>query len=387
MDNSRKKIMLVDDNVTNLVIGKNVLSDKYDVFTIPSGEKLFKLLEKTTPDLILLDIEMPEMNGYDVIRRLKEGEGTKHIPVIFLTAKNDTGSELEGLSLGAIDYISKPFSPPLLLKRIDLHLLVEDQKRELKDYNDNLQEMVKEKTKTVVTLQNAVLQTVAELVECRDDITGGHIERTQHYLRILVNALIDKGIYLEEMGEWKDNDFFFQSAQLHDVGKIAIKDSILMKPGKLSENEFEEMKEHTTFGGKVIDKIGKSTEEKAFLAHAKVFAETHHERWDGTGYPLGMSGKEIPLEGRLMAIADVYDALISERPYKEALTHGEAVEIIVAGKGTHFDPVLTDLFLSVADSFDEVTKFAQTAGHSPADTMKLERILNPGRTAGEKKAE
>ncbi|MDL2273528.1 response regulator [Oscillospiraceae bacterium OttesenSCG-928-G22] len=378
METSRKKIMLVDDNMTNLTIGKNVLLEKYDVFTIPSGEKLFQILEKIMPDLILLDIEMPGMSGYDVIRRLKGEEKTRDIPVVFLTAKNDTGSELEGLSLGAVDFISKPFSPPLLLKRIELHLLVESQKRELKDYNDNLQEMVKKKTEAVVNLQNAVLQTVAELVECRDDITGGHIERTQYYLRILVSAMIDRGLYWNEISSWSEDDFFFQSAQLHDVGKIAIKDSILLKPGKLTSEEFDIMKTHTTFGGKVIDKIGRSSKEQTFLKNAKIFAETHHEKWDGSGYPLGLSGADIPLQGRLMAIADVYDALISERPYKDAFSHEEAVKIIVSGKGAHFDPQLVDLFFSVADQFDRVTKYARSrAGDdsAEADPNELERIL------------
>jgi len=185
MQTDQKKIFLVDDNATNLIIGKNALIGKYNVFTIPSGEKLLKMLEKIIPDLILLDIEMPEMNGYEAIKLIKSDSRTSSIPVIFLTAKTETANELEGLSLGAIDYITKPFSPPLLLKRIEVHLLVEDQKNELKNYNDNLTEMVKTKTKTVINLQNAILKTVAEMVEFRDDITGSHIERTQSYLKAL----------------------------------------------------------------------------------------------------------------------------------------------------------------------------------------------------------
>jgi len=362
-----KRIMLVDDNITNLTVGKSVLKDKYDVFTIPSGEKLFLLIDKVKPDLILLDIEMPGMNGYDVIKKLKADPDTEEIPVIFLTARNDTGSELEGLSLGAIDYIGKPFSPPLLRKRIDLHLLVEDQKKELQDYNDNLQNMVREKTETVLSLQNAVLQTVAELVECRDDITGGHIERTQHYLKLLVYSMYERKIYIEKIADWVNDELFFQSSQLHDVGKIAISDSILMKPGKLTKEEFEEMKTHTTFGGKVIEKIGLTADEGSFLQHAKVFAEAHHEKWDGSGYPYGLSGVDIPLQGRLMAIVDVYDALISERPYKKAYSHAEAVEIIKEGRGKHFDPQIVDVFLSVEDEFEKITKYtAQRSVSTPA---------------------
>jgi putative two-component system response regulator len=350
MGTDRKKIMLVDDNITNLTVGKNTLIEKYDVYTIPSGEKLFKMLEKVMPDLILLDVEMPEMSGYDVIKVLKQDEKTAPIPVIFLTAKNDDGSELQGLSLGAIDYITKPFSAPLLLKRIEVHLLVEFQKQELQIYNTNLENMVKEKTREVVGLQNAILKTMAELVESRDSVTGGHIERTENYLKILVDAMKAHGIHRAEIDSW-DTDILFQSAQLHDVGKIAIRDSILFKQGKLTDEEFAEMKKHTTFGVQVIEKIEESTSEQTFLEHAKVFAGTHHEKWNGTGYPLGLSGQYIPLQGRIMAIVDVYDALLSERPYKKAFTHREAVQIIKESRGTHFEPDLVDLFLIVSDQF------------------------------------
>lgn len=356
MNIGRKKIMLVDDNIMNLAIGKNVLQEQYDVFTVPSGEKLFKIMERARPDLILLDIEMPDMNGYEVIRRLKADEATKAIPVVFLTAMSDAESELEGLSLGAVDFIVKPFSPPLLLKRIELHLLLEDQNKELKEYNDNLRQMVREQTEAVVNLQNAVLQTVAELVECRDDITGGHIERTQEFLRVMVGAMVEQGIEPEVAGGWYDDDLFFQSSQLHDVGKIAISDSILMKPGKLTAEEFEEMKRHTTFGGEVISRIQKKTKEVSFLRHAKVFALTHHERWDGGGYPAGLRAEDIPLQGRLMAIVDVYDALISERPYKKAFPHEEAVAVIRAESGTHFDPKLVEVFVSIEERIRRVAE-------------------------------
>ena len=359
-EQNRKKIMLVDDNITNLTIGRNILIGDYDVFTLQSGEKLFKLLGKVFPDLILLDIEMPDMNGYEVIRRLKGEPRTRWIPVVFLTAKNDPGSELEGLNLGAVDYIAKPFSPPLLIKRIELHLLVEAQKRELRNYAANLEVLVDEKTKTVVELQNAILQTVAEMVEYRDDVTGSHVDRTQQYLRILTGAVLARGLYPGEEKTLRDK-FFVQSAQLHDVGKIAIQDHILKKPAPLTNEEFEAMKAHTSFGVLVIDKIGRGTSERSFLGHAKLFAKTHHEKWDGSGYPDGLRGMNIPLHGRLMAIADVYDALISPRPYKRAFSHREAVDIITSGRGTHFDPELTDLFLLVADQFEEA---AQAAGET-----------------------
>ena len=350
---SKKNIILVDDDLTNLAIGSNALEEYHNVITLNSGARLLKMLEKKIPDLILLDVDMPEMNGFETIAHIKSNKKLEHIPVIFLTAKSDSASELEGLSLGAIDYIAKPFSPPLLLKRIELHLLVESQRQELIEFNENLLAMVDEKTKTVVELQNAVLRTMAELVECRDDITGSHIERTQNYLRILIDALCKSGLYRDEVSSW-DVELILQSAQLHDVGKIAIEDTILRKPGKLSEEEFEKIKTHTIFGEKVIERIKESTSDQAFLEQARILASTHHEKWDGSGYPRGLSGMEIPLQGRLMAIVDVYDALVSNRPYKKALTHKQSVDIIKNSSGVHFDPALVDLFLSVADEFNKV---------------------------------
>jgi putative two-component system response regulator len=233
--------------------------------------------------------------------------------------------------------------------------LVESQKQKLIDFNNNLQGMVRAKTKTVLDMQNSVLRTVANMVENRDEETGGHIERTQDYLRILLDAMTAQGLYKDEVSSW-DRDFFLQSSQLHDVGKISIKDSILLKPGKLDPDEFEEMKKHTTYGVRIIEEIEKNTPESSFLFYAKILAGTHHEKWDGTGYPNGFKGEEIPLMGRLMAIADVYDALISVRPYKKPFTHEETVQIILNGKGTQFDPILTDLFMSVADQFYGIVK-------------------------------
>ena len=360
MSKKLKTIFLVDDDLTNLTIGNNALAKYYNVITFNSGTRLLKSLEKKIPDLILLDVEMPEMNGYETIKHIKNNKMFEHIPVIFLTAKNDSESELEGLSLGAIDYIIKPFSPPLLLKRIEVHLLVEfqkqeliAQKRELIHFNRNLQQMVDSKTQTVVELQNAVLRTMAELVECRDDITGAHIERTQSYLRILLNEMWKCGLYWDEVSSW-DIELLLQSAQMHDVGKIAIEDRILRKPGKLTPEEFEKIKIHSAFGAKIIERIKTSTSQQEFLEHACILAYTHHEKWNGSGYPNGLSGLDIPLQGRLMAIANVYDALVSERPYKKPFSHEEAVEIIMNDSGIHFDPALVRLFVAVADEFNQV---------------------------------
>ena len=360
MNERRKTIFLVDDSMTNLTIGKKALSGSYNVLTISSAETMFEMLRDLLPDLILLDVDMPGINGHEAIKKLKNDEKTTNIPVIFLTALNDEEMELEGLSLGAVDYITKPFSPPRLLKRIEIHLLVEsqkhelmEQKQELSHFNDNLSQLVYEKTKTVVELKNAILSTMAELVENRDEITGGHIARTQRYITALINAMRAYSLYNDEMIEL-DDELILLSSQLHDVGKIAISDSVLNKPGKLTPEEFQEIKTHPAFGEKTMLKVKEKTLENDFVEYARIFAVSHHEKWDGSGYPYGLKGEEIPLLGRIMAIADVYDALIAERPYKKALPHEAVAKIILEGKGTHFDPALVDLFEKIQHEFAKI---------------------------------
>ena len=365
MNSIRKRIILVDDNLANLDQGRSLLKAFYEVYPAPSAEKLFEILEKIIPDLILLDVDMPEMNGYEAIRVLKADARFADIPVIFLTVKSDERSEQEGLDLGAVDYVIKPFSAPLLLKRIDNQLLIIQKTKDLRasqekliEYTDNLEITVLEKTDEVLNLQNAVLSTVADLVEFRDKVTGGHIMRTQMFLKALVEGLM-KGseypAYKEELSSW-DLNSFLSSALLHDVGKIAISDIILDKPGKLTPEEFEIIKNHVTAGVDIIERIVGITEKHAFLDHALLIAGTHHEKWDGSGYPIGLKGNNIPLEGRLMAVVDVYDALVSVRPYKKAFTHEEACVIIEEGAGTHFDPVLVDVFTKVKDEFEKILR-------------------------------
>jgi putative two-component system response regulator len=352
MPDIRKKVILVDDNPINLKLARNTLMGKYDVFTVPSAEKLFELLEKTLSDIILLDVMMPEMSGYDAIKVLKSNPRTADIPVIFLTSKSDTNSELEGFIHGAVDYVSKPFSPQLLLKRVDVHVLVESQKKELEHINQNLQKLVDEKTEEIQNLQSAILKTMSNLVEYRDDVTGNHVERSELLLRLLTEEMIRQNVYTDEVKNW-DFKFFPQSAQLHDVGKIAIRDDILMKPAKLTVDEFNEMKKHTFFGEKVIEKIQESAMESVFLTHAKIMAGTHHEKWDGSGYPRGIAGLDIPLQGRLMAIVDVYDALVSERPYKKPYSPDQSLQIIKEGSGIHFDPAIVEIFSAAVQHFPE----------------------------------
>ena len=362
MDNIRHTIILVDDNVSNLTQGKNILQTFYKVYPAPSAAKLFKTLENVIPDLILLDIRMPEMDGYEAIKKLKADPRYASIPVVFLTALDDEESEMEGFDLGAADYITKPFSAPLLLRRIAKELLIVQQRKDLQNYANYLENMVREKTAAIFNLQHTVRSTVADMVELRDNSTGGHISRTQLYMKALMDELIGAGIYGDEIKDW-DMDIFLQSAKLHDIGKVAITDLILNKPDKLTRDEFEIIKTHVSSGVEAVEKIMRHETEQAFLRHALFVAGTHHEKWDGTGYPTGLKGKDIPLEGRLMAIVDVYDALVSERPYKNAFTHDEACRIIEDSAGTHFDPVLVDAFRKAKDEFERVTREVERHTH------------------------
>jgi len=332
-----KSVFIVDDNYTNLMAAKTALDGIYKTFTLPSAERMFKLAEKITPDLILLDVDMPDMDGFEAMAVLKSDEKLKTFPVVFLTAKNDAESEIKGFEMGALDFINKPFSPPVLIKRIETHIETD--------------KLIKESQQAVRDIHNATISVLAEMVESRDKITGGHIERTQNYLEILVNELIRSGVYTDEMSDW-DINLLLPSAQLHDVGKITVSDLILNKPSKLNNEEFEIIKTHCKEGERIIDYIIRKTKDDGFLNHAKKFAGYHHEKWNGTGYPRGLKGDEIPLEGRIMAIADVYDALVSERPYKKAFTHKQAVDIIRKDSGTHFDPKIVEAFLNVAAAFE-----------------------------------
>ncbi len=355
VQNGRKRIFIVDDNAANLIIGKNLLKDLYEVYPLSSAEKLFEMMNKVLPDLILLDINMPVTDGYEVLKKLKAVPRFSDVPVIFLTAKNDEKSELYGFGLGAVDYVSKPFSPPLLKKRIENQLTILKQRQTIQHHADDLMEIVQEKTLNIFKLQNAILSTVADLVEFRDGATGGHIVRTQCYMEVMLRAMIEKGIYTDQITDW-NLDFILSSAQLHDVGKVAILDSILNKPGPLTTAEYETMKTHVPIGADIVRRIIQKAPDHSFLSHALKIVEAHHEKWDGTGYPAGLKGTEIPLEGRLMAVADVYDALVSWRPYKEAFSPQEAKEIIKNGSNTHFDPVLVNIFLDAESEFSDIAQ-------------------------------
>ena len=370
MRDQRACVFLVDDNIVNLNAGKTALQQQYTVITIPSGEKLLLSVQKIKPNLILLDIDMPHMSGYDALKALKLNPETADIPVIFLTGKNEPEDEVLGLSLGAVDYITKPFSPSILLKRVELHLLLQAQKNELREFNRNLLDMVDERTKDISDLQNAVIAWAAEIIEFRDEETGQHVERVQKYLKELLDALGKSEPYASEVSTW-DIDAFLKSASLHDVGKIKIRDDILLKKTRLSSKEFFDMKLHTLYGKTLLESLQSKVPKQVFLEYAKTLAYRHHERWDGTGYPDKLTGEEIPLQARLMALVDVYDALISTRPYKRAFSHEEAMRIIIEGQGTQFDPNLVDVFISLSDKIREIGEGG--GGSAPCGCTQAQR--------------
>ena len=347
-------ILIVDDNVTNLKFAEQTLKPHYKVTLLTSGIQTMKFLLKNTPDLILLDIKMPHINGYELFNSIKSIDKLKNIPIIFLTSSNDVESELKCLKLGALDFIGKPFVPELMISRIKMHL-------ELTSYRKNLEFLVREKTETIENLQDIMVIGLAELVECRDGETGGHIKRTAKYVEILIYALAEAGIYSNVLtGEYIHN--IIRSAPLHDIGKIGISDGILLKQGGFDEHERDYMKQHTTLGGMALQKVIDATSGESFLYVAKDMALCHHEKWDGSGYPHGLSKDNIPLCARIMAIADVYDALTSERPYKKPFIHSKAVEIITSGTGTHFDPSLVEIFKSINNKFSVISELYNEIG-------------------------
>ena len=340
-------ILLVDDNTTNLQVLREALDGHgYKLLIAKNGKNALAVVDKAMPDLILLDIMMPEMDGYEVCTRLKANATTQHIPVIFITAMTGQEDEARGLALGAVDYITKPINPELVQARVRNHL-------ELKRYQDNLEALVRERTHQLETTQAIMIEGLATLAECRDPETGGHIKRTQNYVKALAAHLKTHSRFQNELTD-EAIDLLYLSAPLHDVGKVGVRDEILLKPGKLTDEEFEQMKQHTTVGNDTLGAIERKLGVSTFLHFAREIAYTHQEKWDGSGYPQGLKSEEIPVSGRLMALADVYDALISKRVYKPPMSHADAVDIIKKGRGSHFDPDIVDAFLDIENTFRNI---------------------------------
>ena len=348
-------VLVVDDTPENLTLMGSLLRDHFMVKVANNGEKALKIaMSDTPPDLVLLDIMMPGLDGYEVCRRLKATAATRDIPVIFLTARSDPDDERMGLALGAVDYITKPISPPILLARVNTHLALKATADFLRDKSAYLEREVALRTLEVQAIQDVTIMAMTSLAETRDNETGNHIRRIQLYVKALAERLRNHPRFEAVLNE-RMIELLYKSAPLHDIGKIGIPDSILLKPGKLTVEEFEVMKTHTTLGRKAIEDAERRLGMRvAFLSVSKEIAYSHQEKWDGSGYPQGLAGDEIPVSARLMAVADVYDALINKRVYKAAFSHDQTCSTIVKGKGTHFDPDMVDAFVDIAEDFRSI---------------------------------
>lgn len=348
----RETVLIVDDVSQNISLIVEILRNDYNLLVANHGQRALDIIASgKLPDIILLDIMMPQMDGFQVLEHLKASPVSAAIPVIFVTAKSEVSDETQGLYLGAVDYITKPINPDLLLARVGTHLRLRRAERALRNRAIQLEEEVQQRSGEIRIFQDVAVRAMASLAETRDNETGNHIIRTQNYVRMLAEKLSSH----PKFAEFLDDDFIkklFVSAPLHDIGKVGIPDNILLKPGKLTKEEFEVMKTHTTIGYDSIVRAELSAGvDMDFLDCAKDIALYHQEKWDGSGYPHGLAGDKIPLSARLMAIADVYDALISKRVYKEAFSHGEALDIMRQGRGSHFDPDMFDQFLLIEQDF------------------------------------
>lgn len=369
----RPNILIVDDSLSNIEFLGNILGSEYGISFASSGQEGLELATRFQTDLILLDVVMPGIDGFEVCRQLKSNPDTQDIPIVFLTSLESSVDEECGLRLGAEDFIHKPVSPPVVQARVRNHLLLANAKRELKRHNEKLELLVAERTREIalrneqlVAAQTATITAFCALAEARDNETGNHLRRTQNYVKLLAEKLRGHLPFCDELDD-EAIQLLFKSSPMHDIGKVAIPDAILHKPGKLTDNEWDVMKYHCAAGRDAI--IASAQElrkgDDALLNYAAEIAYYHHERWDGTGYPEHLKENNIPLSARLMAIADVYDALISKRPYKPAYSHEEAIHMMAAERGTHFDPDILDAMLDIADEFDAIAR-CYTDATSPA---------------------
>lgn len=372
MNEAAARILIVDDQPDNLLILEDLLGRHYTVHAACDGEEaLTRLADGDRPDLMLLDVVMPGMDGFEVCRRAKASPGLRDMPVLLLTSLDSAADEEYGLSLGADDFIHKPYSPPVVLARVNNHLKLARASRQLRDRNEDLERLVAERTREilrqseqlirskqeVIASQGATITALCSLTEVRDNETGGHIRRTQHYVRVLAERLRDHPRFRHELND-ETIDMMFRSAPLHDVGKVAIPDAILLKQGKLTPAEWEIMKRHPTHGRDAIAQAELELGDQggSFLRFAREIAHCHHEKWDGSGYPQGLAGDDIPISARLMAAADVYDALMSRRTYKEAYSHERAMEMIQAERGRHFDPDVVDALQGLAETCRDIAR-------------------------------
>ena len=360
-------ILIVDDEPTNLSLLAHLLRPEYQVRAANSGESALRAAaSEPRPDLVLLDVMMSDMDGYTVLRRLRDSPATADIPVIFLTALAGDRDEEYGFQLGAADYITKPIKPIVVQARVRTQLEAKQARDALKGQNIFLEAEVARRMAENDLTQLVTIRALAHLAETRDPETGNHIHRTQNYVQILALRLREHPRFSTFLNQ-RNIDLLTKSAPLHDIGKVGIPDSILQKPGPLTPAEWEIMKTHARLGSEAIEQAETDAEKPvAFLILAKEIAHWHHEKWDGSGYPDGLAGDAIPISARLMAVADVFDALISARVYKPAMSYAEARETIVAACGKHFDPEVVDAFIAGFDDVVAVARHYRDAGGSAA---------------------
>lgn len=349
----KKTILVVDDDRMNLMMAQKLLAEDYHVAAVNSGELALHYLEKKQPDLVLLDIQMPVMDGLEVMRRLQENEGWKKIPVIFLTADRTEETEETCFRLGAVDYIGKPFVPAIMMQRVHRTL-------ELEDYRKGLENMVEQQLQRITQLQQDIIFSMANLIESRDGTTGEHVKRTSSYVNVLVKKMKEKGLYKERMTHDYVN-YLKKAAPLHDIGKIAVPDAVLQKPGKLTKEEYDMIQLHAEEGGRLIRENMSRIANQEFVKIACDMAACHHEKWAGGGYPKGLKGEDIPLSARILAIADVFDALVSARQYKEGMSLEQAFHILQEERGKSFEPELLDAFLEAEDELREMLREFEAA--------------------------
>ncbi len=341
----KKTILIIDDVKFNIRAAQDVLGEDYKVIGAMSAEAGFKVLDHTIPDLILLDIIMPETDGHQVLKTLKSTPRFMNIPVIFLTADNNYETEVAGFNEGIVDYITKPFVADVLKKRIQTQI-------ELAEYQRSMEEIVRAKVSEIEDMYDILSVSFAALAEYRDSTTGGHLKNTAIYFKAFIEHLAGCDPYRDQLNP----DIIskaIRSAPLHDIGKIAINDSVLQKPSSLTYKEFERIKLHSVIGGELFSFIGQKVADKEFADIAYNICRYHHEKWDGSGYPEGLSGTDIPLLARIMSVVDVYDALTSDRPYKKALSHEKAMAMIAERSGKDFDPGLTNEFINISEKIKE----------------------------------
>ena len=356
MAGSQPTILIVDDTPENLSVLGELLQTSYRVRAANSGRRALQIAHgKPAPDLILLDVMMPEMDGFDVLAELRSNPATKHIPVIFVTAMDGTEDEEHGLDCGAVDYITKPIRPAIVLARVRSQLELKLARDILRDQNAYLESEVARRMAENQLIQDISILALARLAETRDPETGNHLRRTQEYVRSLAQSLRQHPRFAHFLDD-KTINSLAKSAPLHDIGKVGIPDHILLKPGPLTPEEWVIMRTHAKLGSDAIAQAElDAAEQVEFLALAKEIAHHHHEKWNGSGYPDGLAGDAIPIAARLMALADVFDALICKRVYKAAMSFDQALEIITGDSGTHFDP---DIVRAFTDNFDRFKAIA-----------------------------